>query len=591
MSETTTPTYGFGATPLPTGLTRFRLWAPNVDLIQLEIDGKPTVAMSAVGGGWHEAETACPAGARYRYRLPDGTIVPDPASRAQDGDAHGASVVADPSSYVWKNPNWPGRPWHETVIYELHAGVMGGFAGVTADLPRLARLGVTAVELMPVAEFTGGHNWGYDGVLPYAPDTSYGTPDALKHLIDTAHGLGLMVFLDVVYNHFGPDGNYLHAYAADFFRLDRSTPWGDAIDFRRPEVCRFFIENAIYWVNEFRFDGLRLDAVHAIGDTAFLIDFAEKVRASVAPERHVHLCLENELNDARLLRAVGDEPKYDAQWADDLHHCIHVLLTGEEEAYYSAFAQAPAVLLARCLAEGFAFQGEAASGRAARGTPSAHLPPTAFIICLQNHDQIGNRAFGDRLHTLANPAAMRAATVLLLLTPQIPLLFMGQEWATKAPFLFFTGYNGELADAVREGRRREFAHFASFQDEAMRERIPDPSAVETFNATVPDSSEISHPQHADWFALHRDLLALRAQVITPHIPGARSAGAEALGRTGVFARWIMGNGSTLTIAANFGAEPLPCPPIAGEVIFQTAPFGAQGLAPRSAVATLQVRSS
>ncbi|HEY1856321.1 alpha-amylase family glycosyl hydrolase, partial [Acidocella sp.] len=344
-------------------------------------------------------------------------------------------------NFRWRHADWRGLPWAETVIYELHVGAYGGFDGVTAQLPRLAALGVTAIELMPIADFPGRHNWGYDGVLPYAPAAAYGSPEALHTLIDTAHGLGLQVFLDVVYNHFGPDGNYLNVYAKSFFRADQQTLWGQAIDFRHPEVRDFFIGNALYWLRDYRFDGLRFDAVHAIGDSPFLLEMAETIRAAL-PDRHIHLILENEDNDPDLLHVAVEEQKFDAQWSDDWHHCAHVLLTREGEGYYEDF-QSPAQQMARCLAEGFAYQGDPAPhhGGEPRGRPSTHLPSTAFVICLQNHDQIGNRAFGERLRQLAHPAALRAAIALLLFTPQIPMIFMGEEFGETRPFLYFTDHH------------------------------------------------------------------------------------------------------------------------------------------------------
>jgi maltooligosyltrehalose trehalohydrolase len=583
----------FGAVLLAPNLTRFRIWAPQAATVALEIEGARPVTMSSIGGGWHQTEHACGAGTKYRYRVSPDLTVPDPASRLQAHDVHDCSIVVDPNSYRWKLPDWRGRPWHEAVIYELHVGAFGGFAGVTKWLHYLAELGVTAVELMPVADFPGPRNWGYDGVLPYAPDAAYGSPDDLKRLIDTAHGLGLMVLLDVVYNHFGPDGNYLGAYAADFYRHDRTTPWGDAIDFRRPEVRRFFIENALYWLTDYRFDGLRFDAVHAIGDSDFLLEMAGEIRASLNAARHIHLILENENNDAELLRRGPGLPGFDAQWADDAHHCIHVMLTGETEAYYEDFAAAPAALLARCLAEGFAYQGEASvhNDNLPRGTPSAHLPPTAFVICLQNHDQIGNRAYGERLSRLADPDGLRAATVLLLLTPQIPLLFMGQEWATATPFLYFTSHEGDLADAVRNGRRREFARFAAFSDPSLRESIPDPNDLRTFGASIPDTVESADPRAASWLDLHRRLLAIRAADIIPRMQGARAIEATALGEQAVRARWRMGDGSELTIAVNFGAHPIACPPPEGRCLFAVEPRRVTGVLPgQSAEVTLQVSS-
>jgi len=558
----------FGAKLLVPGRTEFRLWAPDCDRVSVEVDGVGGLPMVRGGSGIFEAVVSCGAGARYRYRISSDLTVPDPASRAQDGDVHDSSIVIDQNQYKWRTRQWHGRPWHEAVIYELHAGTYGGFAQIAADLPRLARLGFTAVELMPIADFPGRRNWGYDGVLPYAPDTAYGTPDELKSLIDTAHELRLMVFLDVVYNHFGPDGNYLNVYAPAFFRHDVETPWGGAIDYRHWQVRRFFIENALYWLNDYWFDGLRFDAVHAIGDSEFLIELAREIRTGVAPGRQVHLVLENERNQAELLNPRHNQHRFDAQWNDDWHHCLHVLLTGESEGYYSDF-QNPAAQLARCLKEGFAYQGEASAHQNGkrRGTPSGDLPTTAFVIALQNHDQIGNRALGERLASLARPDTLRAATLLLLLTPQIPLIFMGEEWGETRTFLFFTDHHDELADAVRQGRRKEFAHFTAFADESQRERIPDPNAVATFQASVPNRPVAPNPQQA-WY---EQALRLRSEHITPRLPGTVALHAVPLGNTAVRACWRMGDGAVLTLAANFGPDAQPCAAAEGDLLLSTAP--------------------
>ncbi len=590
MLDVNSRAYRFGPTVLEPALTRFRFWAPACQTVSLEFSEGQTVPMDALADGWFQLEHPCGVGTRYRFRISPELVVPDPASRAQAGDVHDDSVVVNPADYDWQNRDWHGRPWHEAVIYELHVGALGGFAGVTRELPRLVALGVTAVELMPIADFPGARNWGYDGVLPYAPDAAYGTPEELCRLIDTAHGLGLMVYLDVVYNHFGPDGNYITAYAPEFYRHDRHTPWGDAIDFRKPQVRGFFEENALFWIMEYRFDGLRFDAVHAIDDTGFLQEMAANIRHTAGLHRHVHLVLENENNDASLLREAPDAPGYDAQWADDVHHCLHVMLTGEHEGYYEHFMQEPATTLARCLAEGFAFQSPVTteSGMKHHGTPSGHLPTTDFVICLQNHDQVGNRAFGDRLHQISHPAALRAATTLLLLTPQIPLLFMGQEWATTAPFLYFTSHTGELAEAVRAGRRKEFAHFEAFSDPAKRDRIPDPNADTSFTQSMPDPAEAASGPHEAWLILHRDLLAVRAAEIMPRLQDAAAIGAIALGTAGVHARWRMGDGQVLAIAMNLGDTPVPCPPRAGRLLFATTPRdAATTLPPYAAEVTLQ----
>ena len=550
--------FEFGTRLLDASHTRFRLWAPDKHSVQVEIAGQEPLPMQALAGGWFELDVACGAGSRYKYRVDAALAVPDPASQAQDGDVHDASIVVDHAAYQWQHADWRGRPWHETVLYELHVGALGGFAGTMARLPALAALGITAFELMPVADFPGARNWGYDGVLPYAPDAAYGTPEALKALIDAAHRLGMMVFLDVVYNHFGPDGNYLGAYAGSFFRDDIATPWGQAIDFRHQEVRDFFTGNALHWLQDYRFDGLRFDAVHAISEPDWLCEAAAAIRAATPPGHHVHLVLENDDNNPALLTGTA-AGRYDAQWNDDGHHALHVLLTGETAGYYGAYATEPAQMLARCLAEGFIYQGQAAMqpGGKLRGEPSGHLPPTAFVMFLQNHDQTGNRAFGERLTTLTDPRALCAAQALLLLAPSIPLLFMGEEYGATEGFLYFTDHaDPALADAVRNGRRQEFARFAAFTNPNARARIPDPNAPETFAQSVPafETGATSHAMttHA-WITM---LLRLRREHVTPGLDGAFSLGAQAIGPAAVCARWQLANGTVLTLAINLAATPL-----------------------------------
>ncbi|MBC3300800.1 malto-oligosyltrehalose trehalohydrolase [Pseudomonas sp. SWRI18] len=576
MPLRTLETWPHGAIMLDAQHTRFALWAPDAFYVSVELEGGKSVAMLPQAEGWFETEIACPAGTRYRFNIDGEKDVPDPASRAQASDVHGWSVVVDPLAYQWRNANWQGRLWHEAVIYELHVGAMGGYAGVEKHLPRLAELGVTAIELMPLAQFPGERNWGYDGVLPYAPQASYGTPEQLKHLIDSAHEHGLAVILDVVYNHFGPDGNYLGQYAKGFFQEDVHTPWGAGIDFNRRQVRDFFLDNALMWLLEYRFDGLRLDAVHAIDNPDFLRELAHRVREQVDAGRHVWLMLENELNQASLLQ---DDRDFDAQWNDDFHNVMHVLLTGETDAYYSDFAEEPTAKLARCLGEGFIYQGHTTRHGHERGEPSGHLPPSAFVAFLQNHDQIGNRALGERLHQLCPPQALQAATALLLLSPMIPLMFMGDESNASEPFLFFTDHHGELAEAVREGRRNEFADFAAFKDPQRRERIPDPNALATFLQTTPTFTENEHTQ------LYRHLLSLRHQRIVPHLPGSTTLGAEVLADGAVSARWRLGNGSLLQIDLNLSATPLDRP-ATQHVLFETPVNDGAHLPPFSARVTL-----
>lgn len=550
MTSRTPETWTHGAVMLDDEHTRFALWAPDAFFVSVELDTGDSIPLLPQADGWFMIQTRCPAGTRYRYNIDGELEVPDPASRAQAGDIDRHSVVVDPHAYSWRHTQWSGRPWHEAVIYELHVGALGGFEGVEQHLAHLTGLGITAIELMPLAQFPGDRNWGYDGVLPYAPQASYGTPEQLKHLIDSAHGHGLSVILDVVYNHFGPDGNYLHRYAKGFFREDKHTPWGAAIDFRRREVRDFFIDNALMWLLEYRFDGLRLDAVHAIEDPDFLQELATRVREQVDPIRHVWLTVENEHNQAHLLEHV-----YDAQWNDDGHNALHVLLTGETDAYYADYAQQPTEQLARCLSQGFVFQGHLNRHGEARGEPSGHLPPSAFVLFLQNHDQIGNRALGERLHQLAAPQALQAATVLLLLSPMIPLLFMGDEVAAEQPFLFFTSHHGELAELVREGRRNEFKAFTAFADPQKRERIPDPNAASTFEASRP-SLESKGPEQQANEALYRQLLKIRREEIVPRLPGAQALGTDVLGHGAISARWRLGDGSVLRIDFNLGGQPV-----------------------------------
>ena len=545
------------------GTTLFRLWAPDRDAVILQFADRAAVAMTATTDGWFEARIEVAAGTRYRFGLDD-LNAPDPASRVQVGGVNGWSVLVDSDAYRWRTDEWRGRPWTEAVVLEVHAGLLGGFGGVAERLEDWRDLGVTAIELMPIAAFGGTRNWGYDGVLPYAVAESYGTPDALKALVDRAHELGLMMILDVVYNHFGPDGNYLGAYASDFFDKHADTPWGGAVAVSQQPVRRFFIDNALMWLGEYRFDGLRFDAVHAIADDGFLDEMAGELRAAFA-DREIHLVLENEQNDADRL-APG---RYDAQWNDDFHNVLHVLLTGETDAYYAAFADDPTERLARCLGEGFVYQGED-NGHAPRGKPSAHLPATAFVAFLQNHDQIGNRALGERLTLLADPAKLRAATALLLLCPQIPLIFMGDAQGSRSPFLFFTDFHDELAEAVRNGRRREFATFAAFANPAARETIPDPNAPATFDASAPEPG----PDADAWRALYGALLALRRDHIVPRLESAKGLGAAVLGRGAVVARWRMADGATLTIAINLGDDEVAFPAPDGDLLYAAGEGGA-----------------
>lgn len=593
----------FGTRITPDGVL-FRLWAPGCERVGLclaDAAREPVLSMMACGDGWFELSVPdAGVGTRYQFEVNAGLRVPDPVSRFNPDDVHGASEVVDPAAFDWQDEAWRGRPWEEAVVYELHVGTFspeGTFAGVIERLDYLAELGVTAIELMPVADFPGARSWGYDGALLFAPDSRYGRPEDLKALVQAAHAKGLMVLLDVVYNHFGPEGNYLHVYARQFFTERHHTLWGAAINFdgadSRP-VRAFFIHNALYWLTEYHFDGLRLDAVHAIIDDSaphILTELEARVHADTGPERQVHLVLENDANEARYLGAG----RYAAQWNDDLHHALHVLATGEADGYYADYADAPARHLGRCLAEGFAYQGEPSAyrDRTARGEPSAQLPPQAFVSFLQNHDQIGNRAFGERIGQLAPAAAVRAAAAVYLLAPAIPMLFMGEEFAAATPFLFFCDFGGELREAVTEGRRREFRKFARFADAATQAAIPDPNQAETFAHSTLDWASLGDPERSDWLVYYRELLRLRRQMIVPRLRGmAGHAGTfETFATAGLRVNWRLGDGSTLRLLANLSGEAASAAEPPGETLFTLATAVGKGeLAPWSVLWTLEASS-
>lgn len=591
----------FGAEVRDDGNVRFRLWAPKAQFVSLRLFGDAGESarqesahhdfpMLGAPDGWYKLMTdaAC-SGARYQFAIDGKQAVPDPASRFQPAGVHGPSEIIDPCAYQWQNENWRGRPWQQAVIYELHVGAFtpeGTYSAAENKLDYLVDLGITAVELMPISSFPGQRNWGYDGVLPYAPTANYGRPEDLKHFIDTAHARKLMVFLDVVYNHFGPEGNYLSVYSPQFFTDRHHTPWGQAINFDGPAsraVRDYFIHNALYWLEEYRFDGLRLDAVHAIKDDSrpdILEELCAAVREKIGDERLVHLVLENDNNAARYLRdehrvrKSGSHPAYDAhaydaQWNDDFHHALHVLLTGEKGAYYSDYAQRPAEHLGRCLAEGFSYQGLTSQYRngGLRGETSRDLPLSSFVNFLQNHDQVGNRALGERLSQIADPNGIRAALAILLLAPSPPLLFMGEEFGAATPFLFFCDFGPDLADKVSEGRRAEFPQF-------MREGtpdIPDPNSASTFLRSKLDWSSLDRQLHSDWLNFYRQLLKLRNQIIVPLaarvVPGA--AQYRVLGASVLEVDWPLAGGGALKLRANLGAEDETLEKPEGRVLYST----------------------
>ncbi|GLQ54156.1 malto-oligosyltrehalose trehalohydrolase [Devosia nitrariae] len=510
-----------------------------------------------------------PAGTPYSIHV-DGDRIPDPASRLQHDDVHGPSVLVDHDTYAWGVP-WTGRPWHEAVIYEMHVGTFtaeGTFAAAAAKLDRLAELGITALEIMPVGQWSGRRGWGYDGVLPFAPHPAYGTPDDFKAFVERAHELGLMVLLDVVMNHFGPDGAYIHRLAPEFFDDDRHTPWGAAINFNREAVRRFWIDCALMWIEDYRLDGLRLDAVHQItgpGSDRFFDELSHAVRGLDAG-RPLHLVVEDERNEPGL-RESG---KYDASWNDDFHHAVHTALTGESGGYYASFAVDPIGDLCLALERGHIEEGQDRPRRkSARGAPSSHLAPTAFVNATQTHDQVGNRALGERLVSLADPAAVEIAFALLLVCPYIPMIFMGEEQGARTPFLFFADYGGELGEMVRKGRAEEFAEIA-----ALAGKVPDPIALETFEASKLTWGDTPDARH--WRETTRACLAFRAEHTTPLVASGRED--VKVSRTGdraLYARWTFAAG-TLDLYLNFGGvgrfETRPDAPQLAFNVLETDPY-------------------
>ncbi|WP_226573062.1 malto-oligosyltrehalose trehalohydrolase [Acuticoccus sediminis] len=563
----------WGATVLGDGRARFRLWAPDETALKLRTDAGD-LPMNRIEDGWFELVTdAVPVGGSYAFVLDDGFVVPDPAARAQAGDVHGPSRLVDPDAYVWKT-EWAGRPWRETVIYEMHVGTFtpeGTFRAAIAKLPHLAAIGITAVEVLPLAQFGGRRGWGYDGVLLYAPHECYGTPDDFRAFVDAAHAEGLMVFLDVVYNHFGPDGNYLGKYAKEFFDAGRHTPWGAAIAFDNPAVRAYFVENPIYWLTEFRLDGLRFDAIDHIKDPSeehILRMMARKVREVF--DRPVHLHTEDERNVVFLHPYEGGKPKlFTAEWNDDYHNVIHPIATGDTEGYYIDFTEHRWEKLGRALTEGFIFQGEPSKGHSnePRGEDSRDQPLIACVAFNQNHDQVGNRAFGERLIDLSEREMVVVFTAVLLLSPQIPLLWMGEEWGETNPFCFFCDFDGELAAAVRKGRRNEFSKFDAFIDPDSREDIPDPNALSTFEASRVDWAKAGTAEGRAWLALYATLLGVRSREIVPRLTGeAPKVGKVLRAEDGVVdVSWTLADGSVMSMYINMTTEDVgPVPE--GEVL-------------------------
>jgi maltooligosyltrehalose trehalohydrolase len=507
-----------GAQPLENGV-RFRVWAEDVRRVEVVILGAEDKEQRAhdltrdAEGYFKTFIGGIGAGTRYMYRLNGDTLRPDPASRYQPEGVHGPSEVVD-RNFNWSDSGtWQGIPLEEMVIYEAHIGTAtpeGTFEAFIEKLPHLKSLGVNTIEIMPVADFPGTRNWGYDGVDLFAPANAYGGPQGLKALVDAAHTQGIAVLLDVVYNHLGPSGNYLRDFSRSYFTAAHKTPWGDALNYANPHVRGFFLSNALYWAHEYNMDGLRLDATHAILDDSaphILREIPARVKETLPPGRHFVVCAEDERNEVWLITPTGEGGAgIDAVWADDFHHQVRSAFAGDDEGYYIDFTGSPSDL-AETLNMGWFYAGQQSrfTGHN-RGTEASHVDPPHFVYCIQNHDQIGNRPLGDRLNASISPEAYRAASVLLLLSPYTPLLFQGQEWAASTPFLYFTDHEHELGKLVTEGRRAEFASFKGFHGED----VPDPQAASTFMASKLNWHEVEQGQHGQALALYRELLRMRA---------------------------------------------------------------------------------
>lgn len=561
----------WGAEFISENVVRFRIWAEGMQALTLRLE-QTDIPMENVGEGWFQIELPdVTHGSQYQYRLPDGMLIPDPASKAQKDDVNGPSLVIDSRRFRRDHRDWKGRPWEQTIIYELHIGTFtpeGTFQAAIAKLPWLAELGVTQIEVMPVSQFGGRRGWGYDGVLLYAPHSAYGTPEDFHAFIDAAHGLGLSVVLDIVLNHFGPEGNYLPLIAPHFFNHDRMTPWGDAIAYENAAVRQYITEAPLYWLTRYHLDGLRFDAIDHIHDPSeshILQEIAERIREAI-PERQVHLTTEDSRNVIFLhpRDEQGNTPLYTAEWNDDFHNAAHVFATGETHAYYQDFAEDPAHKLAKAFTEGFVYQGEMSpySGQP-RGVKIDRQPPQFFVDFIQNHDQTGNRAQGERLITLAGAANTRVLLAALLLSPHIPLLFMGEEYGETHPFLFFTDFHGSLAKAVREGRAKEFAGHAGHGED-----VPDPNDVTTFTRSRLDWQKAASEEGKEWLRFTRQLIQLRHQFIVPLISHAKEIESRVLhASSGTLAvQWQLDE-VTLSLSLNINETPSQTPELPGKTLF------------------------
>ncbi len=562
----------FGANFVDNKNIEFTLWAPDAKEVEVctYTPERKNIALKRNSDGLFKARVqGLKNKSLYTFNIDNKLEVPDPASRYQPEDAHGKSQIIDPNNFNWGNDSkWRGLPWQNAIIYELHTGTFtpqGNYFGIKEKLNYLAELGINTIELMPIADFSGKRNWGYDGVLWYAPDSSYGTPDELKELIKAAHKRGIMVILDVVYNHFGPDANYLYVYAkSKFFDKKTKSPWGDAINYKNRFVRDFIVNNALYWLKEYHFDGFRFDAIQEIKDQLFpdiLEELALEVRSDrELGKRHIHLLVENDNNETKYIDPAqnGD---FDAQLNDDFHHCAHILSTGEEDGYYGDYLETitkktTAQHLVKTLSEGFDYQGEFSSYRRKnRGKVSQHLAPYKFVNFIQNHDQVGNRALGERISSLASKKMIKALAVLYILTPSIPLIFMGEEWGSKTPFYFFCDFNKELNEAVKTGRRNEFAKFKQFSQTKEREIIPDPADKKTFINSKLDWANMQKKEYKEIFNLYKNLISIRKKVFSNSMEKIKFKQIEFVNEKSFGLTWDL-NGSNLTVLANFDNIPI-----------------------------------
>lgn len=570
-----------GAEVQPDGTTHFRVWAPRrnrAELVIWAVEGAPQkrVELSRDENGYFAGFAEAVAGAHYAFRLDDDiTLYPDPASRSQPEGPHGPSEVVDPRSYHWQDQDWRGVSIDGQVLYEMHVGTFtkaGTWNAATKQLEHLADLGVTVIEMMPVAEFAGNFGWGYDGVNLFAPTRLYGSPDDLRRFVDQAHRLGLGVILDVVYNHFGPSGNYIGKFSPDFVSRRHHTDWGEAINFdgeNSAPVREFFLANAGYWIGEFHFDGLRLDAVHAILDDSpdhILAAIVRQVRAT-AGHRQTIVMAENEQQDARLLRTAANHGYgLDAAFNDDFHHAARVAMTGRSEGYYGDYHGTPQELIS-ALKWGHLYQGQWNTRQSRqRGTPGLELAAAQFVVFLQNHDQVGNSPGGRRAHQLTSPGRHRAFTALMLLAPGTPLLFQGQEFSATTPFLYFADHEAELGKLVREGRHKELRQFRSLTGDDAADHQVDPCDRQTFERSKLDHTE--RDRNPEAYALHEDLLRLRR--VDPVFSAQRSdrVHGSVLGTEAFLLRYFGDEGDDRLILTNLGrdldlrpiTEPLLAPP-------------------------------